>query len=220
MPSSNSRLAGPVEGRVVAGALGDRAGRGHAEALLEEPAVGVAVDVAWRLVGAGEPRPDHHVGGAGGEGQRHVARVPYPAVGPHVRAELAGSGRALEYGGELRPADAGHHAGRAHGAGPDADLDDVGARLDQVAYAVGRDHVARDDRNAGGERADRSQGLEHLVLVAVRGVEDQHVGAGLDQGRRLGGDVAVDADRSGDAQPAGRHRARDGRGRRAVLRYG
>ncbi len=31
--------------------------------------------------------------------------------------------------------------------GPDADLDDVGARLDQVAHALGGDDVARDDRD-------------------------------------------------------------------------
>ena len=52
---------------------------------------------------------------------------------------------------ELRAADAGHHPGRAHRAGPDADLDDVGAGLDQLARAVGGDDVAGDDRRVRGD---------------------------------------------------------------------
>ena len=40
--------------------------------------------------------------------------------------------------------------------------------------------------------------------MAVGGVEHEHVDAGLDEGRRLRGDVAVDADRGGDAQAAAR----------------
>ena len=62
----------------------------------------------------------------------------------------------------------------------------------------------------GRERADRLQRLDHPLLVAVRGVEHEHVDAGLEQ---LGGaapDVAVDAHRGRDAQPA-RARRRAGR---------
>ena len=86
--------------------------------------------------------------------------------------------------------------------GPDADLDDVGAGLDEVARALGGDDVARDDRHLRVEGAHRAQGLEHLLLVAVRGVDDEHVGAGVEQVGGLGRDVAVDADGGGDAQAA------------------
>ena len=58
--------------------------------------------------------------------------------------------------------------------GPDADLDDVGAGLDQVADALGGDDVARHDRHLPGRaRADRPERVEHLLLVAVRGVDDE-----------------------------------------------
>ena len=142
-------LAGPVVRRVRAGAVRHRAGRGHPEGHLVGTAVGVDEQVARRLVGAGEPGPDHHRRGAGGERERHVARVAYSPVGPDVPAELPGRGRALEHRGELRPADAGHHPGRAHRARPDADLDDVGARLDQLAHALGGHDVAGDDGHRG-----------------------------------------------------------------------
>ena len=70
----------------------------------------------------------------GGEGERDIAWVAHPAVRPDVPPEPPGLGGALEHRAELRAADAGHHPGRAHGAGPDADLDDVRARLDEVTH--------------------------------------------------------------------------------------
>ena len=127
---------------------------------------------------------------------------------------------ALEHGRELRAADAGHHPGGAHGARPDADLDDVRAGLDQLAGALGRDDVAGDDGHGRRERAHRGQRLDHPLLVAVRGVEDEHVDAGVEQlgGARLG--VAVDAHRRGDAQPSARRRRRGGRSSSAAPRCG
>ena len=109
---------------------------------------------------------------------------------------------ALEHRGELRAADGGHHPRRAHGTRADADLDDVRAGRDEVARALGGDDVARDDRHLRVERADRAERVEHLALVAVRGVDDEHVDAGLEQLEGLLLDVAVDADRRGDAQAA------------------
>ena len=46
------------------------------------------------------------------------------------------------------------------------------------------------------------EGLEHPLLVAVGGVDDQAVDAGRQQTPGLLGDVAVDADRGRDPQPA------------------
>ena len=133
MPSPNRPLRARSNGVSVTRTQADRAGRGHAEALLVEPALVVAVRVAGRLVRAGEPRTDHDVGRAGRERERDVAGVAYAAVGPDVppssRARAAHSSTAENCG---RPT-AGHHPRRAHGARPDADLHDVGAGLDQVA---------------------------------------------------------------------------------------
>ena len=59
----------------------------------------------------------------------------------------------------------------------------------------------------GSSERTAPSGVEHLALVAVRGVDDEHVDAGLEQLGRLRLDVAVDADGGGDAQPALRRRA-------------
>ena len=53
----------------------------------------------------------------------------------------------------------------------------------------------------GSTRADGGQRLEHPLLVAVRGVDDEAVDAHRQQPLGLAGDVAVDADRGGDPQP-------------------
>ena len=52
--------------------------------------------------------------------------------------------------------------------------------------------------------AHRAHRLDRLLLVAVRGVDDEHVDTGGEQGGRLAGDVAVDADRGRGEQLAGR----------------
>src|SRR5690606_28976505 len=154
---------------------------GHAEGLLVGASVRVVLEVAGGLVGPGEPGAHHHVGRAGGEGHGDVARVADAAVGPHVLAVPARLGGALQHGGELRPADAGHHAGGAHGAGADTDLDDVRARLDQVAHTGRGDDVARGDRHLRVEVAHQLQRVDHRLLVAVRGVDDEGVHARVQQ---------------------------------------
>ena len=111
-------------------------------------------------------------------------------------------GGAFEHGGELRPADAGHHPRGAHGARPDADLDDVRARLDQIAYAVRGHDVPRDDGHRRVESAYRAQRVDHPLLVAVRRVHDEGVHARFEQRAGLARHVAVDADGGGDAEPA------------------
>ena len=72
--------------------------------------------------------------------------------------------------------------------------------------ALGGHHVAGRQRQAEVQRRDGLDGVDHLGLVTVRGVDYQHVGAGLGQRARLDRDVAVDADGGGDPQPAARRR--------------
>ena len=89
--------------------------------------------------------------------------------------------------------------------GPTPTLRIVGAGLDEVVHAVGGHDVARDDRDAEAEVARRcARAREHALLVAVRRVDDEHVDAGGGERPRLRGDVAVDADRGGDAAGARR----------------
>src|SRR5919197_3294876 len=103
------RLAGPLERGVTGCPARNRTRRGHPEAVLVEAAVRRHVQVARRLVRPREPRANHDGPRAGSESEGDVARVPHSPVGPRVLAELACGGRALEDGGELRAADAGHH---------------------------------------------------------------------------------------------------------------
>ena len=64
---------------------------------------------------------------------------------------------------------------------PNADLDRVRAGLDQVARALGRRHVARDQLD-GREASLTRRVASHRVLgVPVRDVDHQHVDAGRDQ---------------------------------------
>ena len=163
-------------------------GAGHAVVLLVEQAVLVLLDVAGALVGAGEGGADHHAGGARGEVEGHVARLAHAAVGPHVLAERAGppaaQARTAEKVGRPAPVCI---RGRAHGAGADVDLDDVGAGLDERAGALGGADVAGDEGHASADGgAHRADGLDHAALVAVRGVEHDGRDADLAEPRRRG----------------------------------
>ncbi len=88
--------------------------------------------------------------------------------------------------------------------GPTPTLTMDAPAFDQIAGALGGDHIARRQRQTQVERRDRLDRVDHLVLVAVCGVDHEHVDAGLGEGGGLRRDVSVDADRRGDPQPAGR----------------
>src|SRR4029077_6966541 len=77
-------------------------------------------------------------------------------------------------------ADPGHHARGADRAGPDADLDPVGAVVHQRAGTVTRADVSADDLDAE-ILLDPLDAVEHALGVAVRRVDDDHVYPGLDQ---------------------------------------
>ena len=103
---------------------------------------------------------------------------------------------------ELRHADAGDDARGADRAGADADLDRVGAGIDQRLGAFARWRRCRrrsgcSSRAAGCARTASST----RSRMAVRGIDHQHVDAGIEQ--RLGALDAVlaGAGRGGDAQP-------------------
>ena len=105
-------------------------------------------------------------------------------------------------GGELRHADAGDDAGGADRARPDADLDGVGAGIDERLGALGGRDVAGHHLHRIGEPLDALDRIEHAARMAVGGVHDDEVDARLDQ--PLGALVAVVADRGRgrDPQPA------------------
>ena len=165
-----------VLGAVVHGGQG-----AHAPVGLELTAL-IDLGVAGGLLTAGQQRADHDHAAAGGDGFHDVAGELHAAVGDDGHAVLGGHPGGVIDGGDLGYADAGHHAGGADGAGADAHLHAVGARLDEGAGALGGGHVAGDQLHVGVEGLDALDGLQHVLGVAVGGVQAQHVHAGLHQG--------------------------------------
>ena len=128
--------------------------------------------------------------------------MPPSAISGH--AGRLGGQRRLVDGGHLGHAHAGDHARRADRARPDADLDRVGTGVDERLGALAGGDVAADDLDVAGGRVglEAAHHVEQEVDVAVGGVGDEHVDAGLDQrGGPLPG-VAEVADGGADQQPA------------------
>ena len=115
---------------------------------------------------------------------------------------LARGARGLGDGGNLRHSRAGNHARGADGAGADADLDDIGAGVDQRQRALVSGHVA-------GHQGHIREGLFHVAhrfqnarRVSVRRVDGQHVHARPHELRRAFQIVARGSYGSGHAQTA------------------
>src|SRR5262245_50821749 len=125
-----------------------RADRAHAADGLERATL-VQDHVAGALLEAGEQAPEHHAGRTGGERLDDVAREADAAVGDHGDAVLRDLADHVEHGRQLRHADARDDARRADRARPDADLDAVGARVDERPRALGGRDVAGDDVDVG-----------------------------------------------------------------------
>ena len=106
-------------------------------------------DLARRFFGAGKRAAEHRAVAA--EEQRFGERaVPLDAaVGDDRHARPVDREAAFDQRLHLRHAEAGRDARRAAAAGPDADLDAVGAALDQEARALGGGDVAGDDLDVG-----------------------------------------------------------------------
>ena len=137
--------------------------------------------LARALVGAGEQRAEHHAIGAGGERLGEIARISDAAVGDHRDVALARHLDRFEQRGELRHADAGHHARGADRARADADLDRVRAGIDQRLGAVAGRHIAGNDLHRIRLQLDAAHRVEHELRMAVGGIDHDQIGAGIDQ---------------------------------------
>ncbi len=173
----------------------------HAAIGLEAAAL-VEDGLAGRLVDAGEEGADHDDVGAGGDGLGEVAGVLDAAVGDDGDAVLGGGAGGLGDGGDLRHAGAGDHACGADGAGADADLDGVGAGVDEGLGAVVGGDVAGEESYVGEALLDFADGFEDAGGVAVGGVDGEGVDAHVDEGGGALEEVAGGADGSGYAEAA------------------
>ena len=90
----------------------------------------------------------------------------------------------VDDGRSLTAADALLLAGDADGATADTDLDEVRTSVRQVAEALLIDHVPRTDQYLVAIGVlDPAQRVILPLRVAVRGIDAQHVGTCLDEGR-------------------------------------
>ena len=60
-------------------------------------------------------------------------------------------------------------------------FDDVSTSRDEISNALGRDDVSGNDRNLRIERSDEFERLNHLLLMAVSGINDKDIYSCFDQ---------------------------------------
>ena len=155
--------------------------------------------VARALVGAGEQRAEHGAVGAGSERLGDVAGELETTVGDDRATTTAGDLGTVEHGGDLRHADTGDHPRGADRARADADLDGIGAGVDQRLGRRGRGDVAGDER-AIPDLAHLAHRLGDRRGVAVRRVDHDRVDPGVDELFGTVEHVGAGADRGGDAE--------------------
>ncbi len=153
----------------------------HAAVALVAAAL-VEDDLARRFLGAGKHAAHHDGRRACGDGLGNVAREADTAVGNqgHARA-LERLGHAVD-GHDLRHAHTGDDARGADRARADADLDGVGTGFDQRQRSRAGGDVAADHVHLRVVLLDPAHAIDHALAVAVRGVHDDGIDPGLDQG--------------------------------------
>ena len=168
-------------GRAVA--LGHGAERAHAAIRLVRRAL-VELDVARRFFGAGEQAADHHAVGARRQSpwrcrRRSGCRRRRSTGTPLLHAPRRRSATAEICG---TPTPATMRVVQME-PGPMPTLMPSTPAFDEIARRVGGGDVAADDLQVAPLRLDARDRVEHALGVAVRGVDDDHVDAGLAQRR-------------------------------------
>src|SRR5689334_24582813 len=177
-----------------------RAERTHATIALVRAAL-IKLHFAGRFFGAGEHAADQHAVRAGGERLGDVAGIADAAVGDESDVAVFQCLAHHADGRDLRHADAGDHARRADRAGTDADLDRIRARIDERFRGIAGHDIAGDDRHVRKSLARPAHAFDHAARMTVRGIDDEHIDARVDQRRNALFGVAGDADCRADAQP-------------------
>ena len=166
----------------VGRALLHRAERAHAAvAFVRTPLI--ELGLAGRLLGAGEQATEHHRLRASGDGLGDITRIADTAISDQRHAGAFQCRSDVLHRGDLRHADTRDDARGANAAGADADLDTIGAVVEQRTRGIRRSDVAANHLHLRKVRLDPLDAVEHALRVPVCGVHHQHVGAGLDQQR-------------------------------------
>ena len=193
---------GPARKPTGRGAVGDRARRGHAEGLLvRRPSVSRIRSPGDSWVPANqEPTITADAPAARARATSRGCRTPPSAqTCRRARAAAAAHSSTAENCGRPTPVII-RVVHMAPGPTPTLTMSAPASTRSRVPSAVTT--LPATTGTCGSSAADGGQRLEHPVLVAVRGVDDEAVGAGVEQLPGLVRDVAVDADRGGDPQAA------------------
>ena len=158
----------------VAAAAAHRANRPHAAVFLEAASL-IQDELAWTLVGTRKQVADHHGACAHGDRLRDVARKSDAAVRDNRYAVRSRGPGALDDRCDHRHAYPGDHTCGADRSGADADFDGVHTAFDQRFGAFGRRHVSRNQVDARMLAPQSRNHVEHVLRMAVRGIDDEHV---------------------------------------------
>ena len=108
----------------------------------------------------------------------------------------------IHNGSELRHADTGNDSGGANRAWPDADLDRVGAGIDQRPGALAGRNIAGNHLHGVRQPFDPVDRFENALGMPMRRVHDDEIDAGLEQPFAALETRIADRSRGGDAQSA------------------
>lgn len=192
-------LRSPVLGH-SAGVLLHGLGRAHAVEL-HEALFALGDDLTTALVVTREHAADHHEVRTTTERLADVAGHGAASVTADLTVQAVRGVGALDDRGELRVADAGHLARRAHRTRADAHLDDVHAAEDERLGHLGGDHIARHDDELGVLTPNLLHEAEERLAVAVGDIDADHphrtlglCDHALELGVVLGGDTRGEED--------------------------
>ena len=160
--------------------------------------------LARGLLRPGEERASHDGAGTGGQRLGNVARIPDAAIGDDRHTAALEGFRRHHDGRQLRHAHAGDDTGGADGAGADADLDGVNARIREGLRTFGRGYVTGNDLDIFLSESLASLGddIQDTGGMAVGRIDDHCVGTGrLQHFDPLDG-IGFHTDRRCDEQPA------------------
>ena len=175
-------------------------GDGTHTAVALELAALIDLALAGGFLAAGQQAAQHNGAGTGGQRLDDITGILDAAIGDDGDIILGGGAGGLIDGGDLRHADARHYTGGADGAGPDADLDAVGARFNEGLGTGGGGNVAGDEGDIGVKALDAGNRLEDVLAVAVGAVQRQYIHLGRYKGGGALLHIMADADGTGDQQ--------------------
>src|SRR5690554_8113742 len=139
------------------------------------------LDLPGRLFGTGEHGAHHYHRGPGGDGLGQITGEADATIGDQRYTGVLQRGCHIGDRGDLRHTDASNDTGGADRARADTDLDRICASGHQgQRRSAGRD-VAAHHLNFREGLLDPAHPVQHALGVAVGGVDDDHVHAGLDQ---------------------------------------